>query len=204
MLSNKMDFIEQFWPERSEHWQEIDSTDAKILLSSRLLNKKFETDILCLAEKPEIVKKYLEHGDEIKLYLKYPEHCYDVIFLEEFYEKFRDSVFKEFESKYDFIFENPEKYRADIKPLKNIRNFYKRILEHLPKYYSLKDKNNTDIFGSFIVHANNIVFQSKCEEIRFSQEQMLLIPAFIKFRNENLMKFILQERSIESKILSSW
>ena len=29
---------------------------------------------------------------------------------------------------YDFIFENPEKYRADIKPLKNIRNFYKRIL----------------------------------------------------------------------------
>ena len=41
MLSNTVNFINQFWPERSEHWKDLEEKTTQILVNSKLLTKTF-------------------------------------------------------------------------------------------------------------------------------------------------------------------
>mgnify|MGYP005605969389 FL=1 len=195
MLSNTVNFINQFWPERSEHWKELDEKTTQILVNSKLLTKTFESNILNVDKDPILSSLYAGNLDEIKLILSHPKQAYDILFIKDFYEKYQHGNFIRFDNQYNFIFENPKQYETEIKPLKNINNYFKRILEYLPEYYKNKNPRNTDIFGRFLVGSNNVVFQAKYEELRFYGDQIKLIPALIKYRNENLIKFVFQAKN---------
>lgn len=195
MLSNTVNFINQFWPERSEHWKNLDEKTTQILVNSKLLTKTFESNILNVDKDPILSSLYAGNLDEIKLILSHPKQAYDILFIKDFYEKYQHGNFRRFDNQYNFIFENPKQYETEIKPLKNINNYFKRILEYLPEYYKIKNPRNTDIFGIFLVGSNNVVFQAKYEELRFYGDQLKLIPALIKYRNENLIKFVFQAKN---------
>ena len=121
MLSNTVNFINQFWSERSEHWKDLDEKTTQILVNSKLLTKTFESNILNVDKDPILSSLYAGNLDEIKLILSHPKHAYDILFIKDFYEKYQHGNFIRFDNQYNFIFENPKQYETEIKPLKNIQ-----------------------------------------------------------------------------------
>ena len=106
MLSNTINFINQFWPERIEHWKELDEKTTQILVNSKLLTKTFESNILNVDKDPILSSLYAGNLDEIKLILSHPKHAYDILFIKDFYEKYQHGNFIRFDNQYNFIFEN--------------------------------------------------------------------------------------------------
>ena len=108
MLSNTVNFINQFWPERSEHWRDLDEKTTQILVNSKLLTKTFESNILNVDKDPILSSLYAGNLNEIKLILSHPKQAYDILFIKDFYEKYQHGNFIRFDNQYNFIFENPK------------------------------------------------------------------------------------------------
>ena len=84
MLSNTINFINQFWPERIEHWKELDEKTTQILVNSKLLTKTFESNILNVDKDPILSSLYVGKLDEIKLILSHPKQAYDILIIKSY------------------------------------------------------------------------------------------------------------------------
>ena len=141
-------------------------------------------------ENPELVEKIRDRMEQIEMILKHRECVYDNFL----YWKIRCSSYLCINNqRYNFIFENPQKYAIQIKEPKTIASYMKKITALLPQCYQKKTKNSdSSLFGHFITHIDSVTFEAGYEEIEFNRSQMNLIPFFIEYRCKNFLTWISQ------------
>lgn len=187
--NNVLNFVKMFWPERLSNWQLLDEEKAKSLSRSKIISEYNINLILHPQENEKEVNGLKSKMNEVQQMLDYSECSYDVFVFNNFYEKYRRFEEYCFNEKYNFIFLTPEKYSVEVKPLKSLQSYLKRILELLPEYYTQKNKEYENLFGRFVIHLESVSFQSQTENVYFQREQLPLIPYFIKYRDENLFRW---------------
>ena len=192
------EFVKNFFPEHKRFWENLSNEEMAFLNTIPHWENDLKQVIFFPEENIEMVEKFRDKTKDLKIIIDHRECVFDY-FLYRKLSTYRGSYF---ESKYNFIFAEPEKYSAQIKELKTINGYMNKIYDVIPSVYKEHEKEKRSrqeaVFGRFYQHIDSVTYKSNYECINFKRSQMNLIPYFLEYRNSHLvewaMKFYLQEQ----------
>lgn len=192
-----LDFVAQFYPERLCYWNNLEYYKTLKLSRNNLMTKECEELVLF----PETESKLnftfdlmKRNINDVQFILENSEASYDVLFWKEISDFFPKYSYKR---RYDFIFENPELYKKDLRICKTIGSCFKKLKGIIPDRYFEVQYEGKDFFGEFSVKLDTVHFESRFEKINFSHDEVYLIPYFIEYRNRHLIEWIYQEKAYD-------
>lgn len=189
------DFVTAFFPVHKKYWDELTEEEKTFLNIMPYDIRTLKRVIFKPEENAKELEKFRKKVKDLELILSHRECVFDYCLFENLYH-FTGGVFN---SNYDFIFMEPEKYAAQIKEVKTINGYMKKIYDVLPSYYrdyakqksaGHEEDRRNKIFGKFYQHLDSVTFQSNYDYIEFKRSQMNLIPYFIEYRNSHLIDWV--------------
>jgi len=190
-----LDFVEQFFPEHLYFWKNLEYSKGLKLARNNLTSEECEELVLFPAKDSrlnftfDLMKRNI---NDVQFILENSEAAYDVLLWKEisnFCPKFS------YTNKYDFIFENPELYKKDLRICKTIGGCFKKLKGIIPNRYFETQYEGKEFFGEFSVKLDTVHFESRFEKVNFSHQEVYLIPYFIEYRNRHLIEWIYQEKA---------
>lgn len=186
------EFVNIFFPEHKPFWENLKEEEKAFLNSIPYNEDKLKKVIFNPEENSKEVEKFRNKMKDLEMILSHRECVFDFFLfkkLSHFYGAY-------FDSKYDFIFAETEKYSAQIKETKTIKSQMKKIYAFIPRVYEEYEKNKffrgSEVFGRFYQHIDSVTFSSNFEKVTFKREEINLIPYFIEYRNSHLIDWIVE------------
>ena len=187
------DFVRTFFPEHKRFWENLTEEEMAFLNTIPYNEDTLKKVVFFPEENVEAVEKFRNKTKDLEIIIAHRECVFDFYL----YRKLSIYCSNYFESKYDFIFDEPGNYSAQIKELKTIKGYMNKIYDLLPSVYTehKKEKYSREeaVFGTFYEHIDSVTFKSHYERIEFKRSQMNLIPYFIEYRNTHLIEWILKD-----------
>jgi len=179
-------------PERLEYWKNISQPQSKDLVE--VATPQVQKVFLESEKYPDLTEKYRPQLEKLELLAQNPECGFDAFLYNRLancdrYETTRNSLMmsKFFQEKEMDFFES-ENAIADskLKPLKNIKNYAKKLIE-------LLEAENQLVFTRLLPNAFGCYFNSRFgENLFFSVDKMNLLPSFVKWRNSHLVEWFIE------------
>lgn len=179
-------------PNRLKYWKHISQIQAKDLVE--VATPEVQKVFLESEKYPALTEKYRNQLDKLEILAQNPECGFDAFLYNRLahcdcYETTRNSLMMAnfFQEKEKDFFESENAIAENkLKPLKNIKNYAKNMMELLETENQLVfTRLNTNAFGCY--------FNSRFgENLFFPVEKMNLLPAFVKWRNSHLVEWFIE------------
>ena len=186
------EFVNNFFPEHKIFWENLTEEEMSFLNSIPYREDKLKKVIFNPQENPEEVEAFRNKMKDLEMILSHRECVFD-FFL---FQKLSDFHGVCFDTRYDFIFAEAEKYSAQIKEAKSIKTQMKKIYAFIPRFYEENEKNKffkgSEFFGRFYPCIDSVTFSSRFEKVTFKREELNLIPYFIEYRSSHLADWLVE------------
>lgn len=188
-----LDFVAQFMPERMIYWNKFSYVESLKLARNKFLTKNCEHLVMYPDDFKEHIfdfKEMTANMESVSFILENSEAAYDALLYKEI-ECYTPSY--SFSHNYDFIFQQQENYRQNLRNCKTVGGCFKKVLPLIPERYNENQIEGKDFFGVFETKLDTIHFSSRFEKINFSHDEVYLIPFFISYRNQHLLEWIYED-----------
>ena len=188
-----LDFVTQFMPERLKYWNRLDYVMTLKLARQKITSEECEHLVLYPEEAGsfdfcfEAMKKNIA---DVQFILENADAAGDVLFWKQVSNFYPTGKYSR---QYDFIFQNPDQYKKDLRNCKTINGCFRKLKDFIPGRYFETQLEGKDFFGEFTVQLDTVHFESRFETVNFSHDEVYLIPYFIEYRNMHLLEWIYED-----------